>query len=372
MAIKSKGLENPTTHILPTHPVFYPANFQIPTLDMPGLLSSIQRFDLSTGIPEPVWAILLANAARANLILPHAEKLFGRQKFTPKISSTEQLWLVYSKPGTSEIQFILSCTEGPLDKYPLFILPIVPIATLAPELLKRVMEALCSALLNEPGFKRERVFSVFSVKIVTEAFTLAWEKLAEISRLKDPYYDAFLSVCTASTLGPQQRAAVTSEDLGPRRAVEKDTDQIAVLCEQFAATSYPFLLSKEKALEEARLLIANKQVWVLEMQKHNEKPEIATIVAVTRKSELEGIATITKVYTPSKWRGKGCAKMLVRHVCVELLEKYKQIVLYVGVDNPAKAVYSHVGFQGISEGSLPSERWLEIGFERSKVKLGHW
>lgn len=337
---------------------------------MPGLLSSIQRFDLSTGIPKAVWTVLSANAARANLILPHAEKVFGRQKFTPKISSTEQLWLVYSKPGTSEIQFILSCTEGPLDKYPLFILPIVPTATLAPKLLKSAMEALCSALLNEPGLKRERVFSVFSVKIVTEAFTLAWEKLAEISRLKDPYYDAFLSVCTASTLCPKQRVAVTSEDLEPRRAVEKDTDQIAVLCEQFAATSAPFFLSKEKALEEARLLIANKQVWVLEMQKHNEKPEIATIVAVTRKSE--GIATITKVYTPSKWRGKGCAKTLVRHVCVELLEKYKQIVLYVGVQNPAKAVYSHVGFQGISEGSLSSERWLEIGFDDSKVELGHW
>ncbi|KAG1765138.1 hypothetical protein EDD22DRAFT_417897 [Suillus occidentalis] len=334
---------------------------------MPGLLSSIQRFDLSTGIPKAVWTTLLANAVRANLILPHAEKVFGRQKFTPKISSTEQLWLVYSKPGTSEIQFILACTEGPLDKYPLFILPI---ATLAPKLLKSAMEALCSALLNEPGFKRERVFSVFSDKIVTEAFALAWEKLAEISRLKDPYYDAFLSVCTKSTLCPQQRAAVTSEDLEPRRAVEKDTNQIAVLCKQFAATSAPFFLSEEKALEEARLLIANKQLWVLEMREHNGKPEIATIVAVTRKSE--GIATITKVYTPSKWRGKGCAKTLVRHVCVELLEKYEQIVLYVGVENPAKAVYSHVGFQGLSEGSLSSERWLEIGFDNSKVKLGHW
>lgn len=339
---------------------------------MPGLLSSIQRFDLLTGIPKAVWTVLLANAARANLILPHAEKLFGHQKFTPKINSTEQLWLVYSKPGTSEIQFILSCTEGPLDKYPLFILPTVPIATLAPKLLKSAMEALCSALLNEPGFKRERVFSVFSFGIVTEAFTLAWEKLTGISRCKDPYYDAIFSMCTASTLVRQQRAARPSEDvtLEPRRATEKDTDQIAVLGCQFAATSPPFLLTIEKAREEARLLIANKQVWVLEMQKRNEKPEIATIVAVTRKSE--GVATITKVYTPEKWRGKGCAERLVRHVCIELLEKYKQIVLYVGVDNDAKAVYGRVGFQGLSEGSLSSERWLEIGFDQSKVELGHW
>lgn len=339
---------------------------------MPGLLSSIQRFDLSTGIPKAVWTALLANAARANLILPHAEKLFGYQKFTPKINSTEQLWLVYSKPGTSEIQFILSCTEGPLDKYPLFIVPTVPIASLTPKLLKSSMEALCSTLLNEPGFKKERVFSVFSVEVVTEAFVLAWEKLAKIGRFKDPYYSAIFSVCTESTLVRHQRAARPSEDvvLEPRPAVERDADQIAVLCREFAATSPPFILTIEKAREEARLLIANKQVWVLEIQKRNGAPEIATIVAVTRKSE--GVATITKVYTPERWRGKGCAERLVRHVCIELLEKYKQVVLYVGVDNSAKIVYNRVGFQGLSEGSLSSERWLEIGFDQAKVKLGHW
>jgi len=42
---------------------------------------------------------------------------------------------------------------------------------------------------------------------------------------------------------------------------------------------------------------------------------IASIVAVTRKSE--GVAAITKVYTPNRWRGKGCAERLVRRVCRE-------------------------------------------------------
>jgi hypothetical protein len=206
---------------------------------MPGLLSSVQRYDLSTGIPKALWTALLANAARANLILPHAEKVFGHQKFTPKISSTEQLWLVYTKPGTSEIQFILSCTEGPLAKYPLFIVPTVPIANLTPKLLKSSMEALCSALLNEPGFRRERVFSVFSVEIVTETFTLAWEKLTGISRVTEPYYSAIFSVCTKNTLVRQQRPARPSEDvvLEPRPAVERDTEQVAVLGCEFAATS---------------------------------------------------------------------------------------------------------------------------------------
>jgi len=115
------------------------------------------------------------------------------------------------------------------------------------------------------------------------------------------------------------------------------------------------------------------------MHKPNGKPEIATIVAVTRKSE--GVATITKVYTPEKWRGHGCAERLVRHVCIEyvlaavifhhdtnfflnrLLEKYKQIVLYIDVENRANVVYDRMGFQGLSKGSV-SERWIETGFER--------
>jgi predicted GNAT family acetyltransferase len=233
------------------------------------------------------------------------------------------------------------------------------------------MEALCSALLCEPGVKRARVFSVFSVDKVTEAFAQTWEELTGIKRVEEPYYDAIFSVCTASTLVRQQRAARPSENvvLEPRLAVEQDAEQIAKQCEDFAATSPPFFLTDDKAREEARILIANKQVWVLEMKKPNEKPEIATIVAVTRKSE--GVATITKVYTPAKWRGNGCAERLVRHVCIELLEKYQQIVLYVGVENCAKVVYDRVGFQGLSEGSV-SERWVETGFDRKKVELGHW
>ncbi|KAG2156619.1 uncharacterized protein EDB93DRAFT_922908 [Suillus bovinus] len=340
---------------------------------MPGLVPSVQRFDTITGISDAVWTALLANPARANLILPHAEKVFGRQKFTPKLDATGQFWLTYSKPGTSEIHLILSCTEGAMGKYPLFILSTVPIAELTAELLESSMEALCSALLDERGFKKERVFSVFSVEKVAEAFALQWSKRTGIDCLKNPYYEAFFSVCTASTLVRQQRPARSSDSyemLEPRLAVEQDAEQLTEQCRDFAATSPPFTLSEEEARKEASLLIANKSVWVLEMQKRDEKPEIATIVAVTRKSK--GVATISKVYTPEKWRGNGCAARLVRHVCIELLETYEQVVLYVGVDNGAKYVYDRVGFQGLSEGSPLSERWLEIGFDQNKVELGHW
>ncbi|KAG2118010.1 uncharacterized protein F5147DRAFT_833142 [Suillus discolor] len=339
---------------------------------MPGLLSSVQVFDLSTGLSEAGWNALLSNAARANLVLPHAEKVFGRQIFTPRIDSAEQLWLTYSKPGTSEISLVLSCTEGPLDKYPLFIIPTIPIAEFTPEFLESSMMALCSALVEEPGFRKERVFSIFSVENIAEAFALTWERLTGIGRIEKPYYSAFFSVCTESTLVRQERPPRPSEDviLDPRLAVEQDAEEIAKLCREFAKTSEPFTLSKEKAGKEAELLIANKSVWVLEIKKGKEKPEIATIVAATRKSK--GVATISKVYTPEKWRGKGCAERLVRHACSELLEKYKEIVLYVGVENSAKIVYDRVGFQVLRDESLLPQRWLEIGFDENKVELGHW
>lgn len=62
-------------------------------------------------------------------------------------------------------------------------------------------------------------------------------------------------------------------------------------------------------------MITNKQVWVLEIENPNGVSDIASIVAVTRKSK--NVAAITKVYTPEAWRGQRCAERLVRRVCRE-------------------------------------------------------
>ncbi|OJA19667.1 hypothetical protein AZE42_02827 [Rhizopogon vesiculosus] len=337
---------------------------------MPGLISSVQQFDRTSRLPDDVWNILRANAARANLILPHAEKVFNIQKFVPGIDSNEQLWLVYTKPGTSSITFILSSTEGAMGKYPVFIVPTIPLSELTPELLEDSVEAFCDALLNEPGFQKQRVFSIFSVDVVAEAFARAWKKLAGIEQEKERYYDAIFTRCSSDTFIP----AVTTEDGAiERHAVTQDAPKIATMCHDFAATSPPFLLSHEKAAKEAELMIANEQVWVLEMRDSDGELDVATIVAVTRKSS--DVAAITKVFTPAKWGRRGCAERLVRHVCKELLQTYKTIVLYVGVDNPARRVYARVGFKGLTEGSPLDdevEHWVEIGFDQAKVDLGHW
>ena len=69
--------------------------------------------------------------------------------------------------------------------------------------------------------------------------------------------------------------------------------------------------------------------------------------------------------------------VLVSHLVSRLLFKQckEMVVLYVAHNNPAAAtVYSRVGFQGLQNGdNVPEvERWLELGFDRKCVDLGHW
>jgi hypothetical protein len=59
-----------------------------------------------------------------------------------------------------------------------------------------------------------------------------------------------------------------------------------------------------------------------------------------------------------------------------LLLTKESVILYVAHDNHGAAkVYHRVGFQGLSADAAPVEGvdpWLEIGFDRNQVKLGHW
>ena len=59
-----------------------------------------------------------------------------------------------------------------------------------------------------------------------------------------------------------------------------------------------------------------------------------------------------------------------------LLKTKEAVVLYVAHDNQAAAkVYHRVGFVGLDEKDYSAEGvepWLEIGFDRDVVELGHW
>lgn len=151
-------------------------------------------------------------------------------------------------------------------------------------------------------------------------------------------------------------------------------------------------MTRASALQEAAYLVNNGLVWIHRILTPGQsQSEIASAVAFTRNSE--SIATVTKVITSVKWRRFGCAERLVRRVCRQyvlclsrearsdrdfysLLQTKESVVLYVAHNNPGAAkVYRRVGFVGLAKEGPAVEGvdpWLEIGFDRSQVRLGHW
>jgi hypothetical protein len=209
--------------------------------DMPALADHLVRQYLSaSSLPEAVWTTLYSNEAAANIILPHAVKVLQAEEQLQPVGS--QLWLVSFSP---RIEFILSCTDGPLGTYPIFIFTPIPFNELVGKDLDAPMTSLCHALLATAG--RQRVFSVFAVQPIAEAFVRQWSLLANITPVAQPYYDAIFTFCTKKRLmhckgvAANQHATVhkTSPDVvvDLRRASPKDIDRIAILCRDFAATS---------------------------------------------------------------------------------------------------------------------------------------
>jgi hypothetical protein len=59
---------------------------------------------------------------------------------------------------------------------------------------------------------------------------------------------------------------------------------------------------------------------------------------------------------------------------LSLLKTRECVVLYVAHENhAAKKVYHRIGFGGLNGKEVDGvEPWLELGFDRSVVDLGHW
>ncbi|KAG8962937.1 hypothetical protein FRC03_003607 [Tulasnella sp. 419] len=283
------------------------------------------------------------------------------------------MWLVLSSTSrgqsTRTVDFILSCTNGPLGSYPIFIWSSRPVNTLSRDFIHSRIGLLAEHLKYALPSSR-RVYSVFAPTIISQAFSKAWSALTCSIPVEDPYYHATLSTVTLESLRWQDdlnRREVAPHCLRP--ATMEDLMGVAYLCFEFAATSDPFVLDDAGALDEARHLIKSGQVYVCDVG-----GRITSIVAVTRTSG--NVAAITKVVTHPKYVRQGWAKRLVKYVCRRLLvdEKKSQIALYVAIGNTAaESTYHACGFSGLFGNPPEKDRdaeWLEIGFHDSD--LGHW
>ncbi|TFK45039.1 hypothetical protein BDQ12DRAFT_46181 [Crucibulum laeve] len=339
----------------------------------------INTFPRAQLVPSNVLDALMAQERDANCILP---QLLKTRELEAKGDAypVKQVWITCSSHSTrgTIVDLVLACAENYTAKkgYPIFINGVNRTILLSNESLITRLRALAKALRE--AMPISRVYSVFGPELITMPFVDIWTGLTGVYSYSDePYYAAMQTYCTKNTIGPQRRASVHPEltfDISP--ADEGDIMAVAALCHGFAEDSDPFILTPEEAIQEAKSLVRNEQVWVHRISRpaQPEHHEIASIVAFTRNSRNN--ATITKVYTNPKWRRLGCAERLVRAVCKHLLASKDSITLYVAHNNPGAAmVYHRCGFLGLGPNAEPVEgvdRWIEIGFDRQKVQLGHW
>ncbi|KAG6897740.1 hypothetical protein C0992_011668 [Termitomyces sp. T32_za158] len=274
---------------------------------MPSLPSdiSIQLFTQAKQLPPTVWRTLQDHPRPANIILPQALKA---KEEGSKDAAASNLWIICSTD--SNIEFILSVTNGPLGAYPIFIVTTLPFEHLTDEHIRPCIRSLVFALAQ--AAPTSRVYSIFSVEPVTLIFADEWTQHTGIALADNHvYYAAKISHCTIKTLRPL--SVIEAQENVLRPAVREDIEEIGDLCYHFASTSQPFILNKTRAQLEATSLVEKKQVWVHEAKGPEGTKEIASIVAFTRNSDR--VAAITKVYTSKRWEHRRYAERLVRKVC---------------------------------------------------------
>lgn len=285
---------------------------------------SIVVFNCPSQLLSAVESELAKRPKESNIIYAHAYKL-SRLKQQRQRIAPDQFWVAcYSNSQSSRrpnrsygestgaatslssssapgpvLDFIVSCTEGSLGAYPLFIYSNHPASQCTPAFMEPRMAALANALLELVS--PTRVFSVFSLTAITRCFATKWTQLTGTRVVPgDPWYSATSSYCTLQTLRAVRPVSETGHSL--RRAAIEDLEECANLCQEFAATSPPFTLTNVQARQEAEELIRNNQLWVYEVPAQSpsgstrrKATAISTIVAVTRSTPT--VSAITKVFT---------------------------------------------------------------------------
>lgn len=206
------------------------------------LAPQAHAYHRASDLPEEVRRALLQHEAAANVILPFVKKV------SKSPGDDEHLWIaLYDEKHN--VEFVLSCTKGPLGDYPIFIVACKSSAQLADDEMrgKDLADSLSPLVLclleNVPP---KRVFSVFSIAKVAEKFAEIFVAQTHqehgVQAHEDPYYDATFTFCTRETLNESQDLTFPlreSEDIvvALRRADMSHLNGIKTMCKDFAETS---------------------------------------------------------------------------------------------------------------------------------------
>lgn len=183
---------------------------------------------------------LLAQERKANVILPHAEKLQAQERLGKPLAPG-QFWITawsYSSSSSTRrssptLEFVLSCTEHHLGTYPLFIVFLRDIFTLSDDWIENNMFQLANQLSSQVD--PTRVFSIFGQEKATLALSRHWSAITGAPIVPEPYYEASSSYCTSQTLIKCHGNLPIGHEM--RGAHAGDVESIARLCQEFAADS---------------------------------------------------------------------------------------------------------------------------------------
>ena len=201
-------------------------------------------FHNASDLPPEFWDALRKDESAANVILPLAKKALD----SPPDAGNGQLWIIAHDTTGKDVEFVLSCTNGPLGNYPIFVFTPKSSAQLARDEedgmgIADSLSQLVLCLLQE--VPPQRVFSVFSVAYVADKFAEIFQERTHqehgIKRFEDPCYDATFTFCTGETLNksPSAFAPKESQDflIALRPADMSHLEAITALCKGFSATS---------------------------------------------------------------------------------------------------------------------------------------
>jgi hypothetical protein len=153
---------------------------------------------------------------------------------TPESSS---FWLAlwsHQGPGRQpSLDLVLSCLDWTLGDYPIFLwTPNAPEMIDNTWLVPRITKLAQNLLSCVPP---ERVFSVFGMSSLVNAFAGVWANSTGFQVEEEPFYAAYLSYCTAATFVESKSQLSPGHEMRP--AIMGDLGSIAQLCKEFADDS---------------------------------------------------------------------------------------------------------------------------------------
>jgi len=192
-------------------------------------------YDTASSFLQHAGDALNLNPVDSNIILAHALKTLDNEK-AGYLPLPGQLWIVCS--SGDNVDLILSCTTGPMGKYPIFIYS--PHSQIDNQYMRPRMECLVGAL--SLAVTPRRVYSVFARDPITRMFVTLWSQKIQVPRYDRPYYHARLLSCTQQSFINQPALVLPGLTCEFRLATEEDIPEAAILCRGFSEASVCIML----------------------------------------------------------------------------------------------------------------------------------